>query len=73
MATETPPSLCLEVGFETHASSEQALEQWQENTLLLLHQQTHSLIKVYIGEILLGEGRLVTSQGKYAIQLIRLF
>ena len=64
------PLIQIEASFETLSLSHEESGNWQENTIILLHQKAETLINVYAGETLLGQGRLVAHRGQYAIQLV---
>ena len=68
-----PSRIRIDARFQTTSFSQDESVPWQENTVVLLHKKAGTLIHVYAGDTLLGQGQLVAHQGKYAIRLVKVY
>lgn len=62
-------TISVEARMESKASALEEVEKWEENTIIVLDHETDKIIDLYVGDKLLGKGKLVKSNNRYAIQI----
>lgn len=62
----------IEIQLESNTLTTKPVTLWGEETVIVLEEEKDALFDVFANDQLIGKGRLVTSQGHYAIQLVEL-